>query len=329
MIEINIIILGSSAAIPVKNRNLSSIAIKYRNQILLLDCGEDVQRSFNDAGLKFNKPLTILISHFHGDHVIGLPGLLFRFGLIERTAPMTIIGPRNLFLYLYLHKKILGLKAFYPITIIEIDNVNNKLIEFEGLESETPISEKEIQDSVIFETKRYQIKYTLADHSISTFAYCFIEKPQYGKFNPERAKELGIPESRIWKKMQKGNPIDLNGKIIDPEKEGIVGPKRPGRKITYSADTMPCESLINLGKDSDVLIHDATFSKSMQEQAIEKKHSTSVDAANDAKLMNAKQLILTHISSRYQEEALKLLEEAKEIFSNTILAEDGMIITVK
>lgn len=246
-----IIILGSSAAIPIKERNLPSIALKYKNELILFDCGEDLQRRLNQAGLKFNKPLNILISHFHGDHIIGLPGLLFRFGLIERTAPLTLYGPRNLYLYLYLHRKILGLKADYPIKIIEIDHLQKKLIEFNGLDSENPSKEIKIENNIIFESKRYILKYTLVEHSVLTFAYSFIEKPRSGKFNPERAQELGIPASHLWKKLQEGEIIDFKGKQIDPFKENIVGPKRPGRKVTYSGDTAPCNSLIEIGEKSE------------------------------------------------------------------------------
>ncbi len=324
-----LIILGSSAAIPVRERNLPSTALKYKNELLLFDCGEDIQRKLVEAGLKFNKPLKILISHFHGDHVIGLPGILFRFSLITRTTPLTIFGPKNLFLYLFTHRKILGLKANYPISIIEIDNDNKKLIVFETLDSEIPIEEKFLEDNVIFESDKYTLKYTLVEHSVLTFAYSFIEKPRSGKFNPEKAKELGIPESNLWKKLQEGEIIEYKGKKIDPLKEGIVGPKRPGRKVTYSGDTVPCENLIELGKNSDILIHEATFSKDLSDIAEEKRHSTSVDAATDAKKMGAKQLILTHISSRYQEDAIKLLEEAKEIFPNTLIAEDLMRVELK
>jgi len=324
-----LIILGSSAAIPVRERNLPSTALKYKNELLLFDCGEDIQRKLVEAGLKFNKPLKILISHFHGDHVIGLPGILFRFSLITRTTPLTIFGPKNLFLYLFTHRKILGLKANYPISIIEIDNDNKKLIVFETLDSEIPIEEKFLEDNVIFESDKYTLKYTLVEHSVLTFAYSFIEKPRSGKFNPEKAKELGIPKSNLWKKLQEGEIIEYKGKKIDPLKEGIVGPKRPGRKITYSGDTVPCENLIELGKNSDILIHEATFSKDLSDIAEEKRHSTSVDAATDAKKMGAKQLILTHISSRYQEDAIKLLEEAQEIFPNTLIAEDLMRVELK
>jgi len=323
-----LIILGSSAAIPVRERNLSSTALKYKNEILLFDCGEDLQRNFIEAGLKLNKPLKILISHFHGDHIIGIPGLLFRFGLISRTAPITIFGPRNLFLYLFVHRKVLGLKANYPIRIVEIDNDNNKLIIFETLDCEIPSEEKFLEDNVIFENDKYTLRYTKVDHSVLTFAYSFVEKPRYGKFEPKRAIELGIPESKLWKKLQEGEIIEFEGKKFDPLKEGIVGPKQPGRKVTYSGDTVPCENLIELGKNSDVLIHESTFSKELSDIALEKKHSTSIDAAIDAKKMGAKQLILTHISSRYQEDAVKLLEDAQEIFPNTLLAIDLMRISL-
>lgn len=325
----DLIILGSAAATPTKERNLSSIAIRYRNKIFLFDCGEDFQRKFAEAGLKFNKPMMIFITHFHGDHILGLPSFLFRLSLNDRTAPMMIFGPRNLFLYLHFHRKILGLKAKYPIKIIEIDHQTRELIEYEGLDSDIPKSTKKIYDNIIIDSKYYLIKYTLVEHSVITYAYALIEKPRFGKFNPNRARELGIPVSNLWKKLQEGLSIKLNGKIIDPTKEGIVGPKKPGRKITYSGDSQPCDSLIELGKDSDILIHEATFAKALADTAKDKKHSTSVDAAIDAKKMNAKQLILTHISSRYQEDALKLLEEAKEIFPNTLLANDLLKLELK
>ncbi|MHA1914895.1 MAG: ribonuclease Z [Promethearchaeota archaeon] len=324
-----LIILGSSAATPTRERNLSSIALRYKNQIIILDCGEDFQRRFAEAGLKFNKPMIILISHFHGDHVIGLPGFLFRLSLNERTAPLIIFGPRNLFLYLYVHRKVLGLKAPYPIKVIEIDHVSQELIEFEGLESEVPKKVTKIQENTIYGSKYFSIKYCLVEHSIITYAYSFVEEPRYGRFKPDRARELGIPEGRFWKKLQDGKIVDYNGHKIDPVKEGIVGPKRSGRKITYSGDLKPSNSLIEMGKNSDILIHEATFAEKLAKTALEKKHSTSRDAAFDAKSMNAKQLILTHISTRYQEDAENLLQEAKEIFSNTILAKDLLKIELK
>ena len=327
--SLDLIILGSSAATPTRERNLSSIAIRYRNQIIIFDCGEDFQRRFVEAGLKFNKPLTMFISHFHGDHIIGLPGFLFRLSINDRTAPLTVFGPRNLFLYLYTHKKILGLKANYPIKIVEIDHLTNEIIEFEGLDSDTPIRKSQIKDMIILDTKYFSMKFTLVDHSVITYAYAFIEKPRFGKFNPEIVKGLGVPESSLWRKLQEGENIEFNGKIINPNKEGIVGPKRPGRKITYSGDLCPTKSLIDLGKNSDIIIHEATFAEKLAETAKKKKHSTSTEAAMDAKEMNAKQLILTHISTRYQEDALILLEEAKDVFPNTILAKDLLQITLK
>jgi len=317
-----LIILGSSAAIPTKERNLLSIALKYRSHIFIFDCGEDLQRRFIDANLKFNKSLYIFITHLHGDHVIGLPGLLFRFNLIGRDAPLHIYGFRNLFYYLYFHHKILGLKAPYPFHVWEIDNQNNKLIHYEGLDSIEPKEILHIKNNVILDDEKYSIKYTIVNHSVETFAYSFIEKPRYGKFNPNRAKELGIPEGKIYGELQKGKPILFQGKKIDPVQEGIVGPQRPGRKFTYSGDTAYSSSLVKLGKNSDILVHEATYSKNLADIALENKHSTSIDAAKAAKQMKAKKLILTHISSRYQEDVDQLLEEAREIFPNTELGND-------
>ncbi|MFX1275461.1 MAG: ribonuclease Z [Promethearchaeota archaeon] len=326
-----VIILGSGGAIPVKERNLPAIALRLESspELFIFDCGEDIQRRFIEAGLKLNKPLTIFITHFHGDHINGLPGLLFRFSLIERSAPLMIFGPKNIFYYLYFHRKIVGLKASYPITIVEIDDENDKLIFFDNLDSEQPIKEEKIENNIILEKRKYLIKYTPVVHSILTYGYSFIEKPRNGKFNPEIATKMGIPRGYLWKNLQEGLEIEFKGNKINPEKEGIVGPKRPGRKVTYSGDTIPCDSLIQLGLDSDLLIHEATYSNKLTSIAIEKKHSTSVDAANDAIKMRAKQLILTHVSSRYQYDASELLLEAKEIFPNTILAEDLLKITLK
>ncbi|TFF97401.1 MAG: ribonuclease Z [Promethearchaeota archaeon] len=325
-----LIFLGTSAAIPSKSRSLSSVALKYRSDIALFDCGaQNLQQKFVDANLKLNNPLFIFISHLHADHVIGISGLLFRFNLIDRTAPVKIFGPRNLYLYFFMQRLTLGLKVNYPFSVYEIDDEDKELIEYQGLETVDPKNKHNIKNDTIFEKNRYIVRYARVKHSVPTFAYSFQEKPRFGKFHPERALKLGIPESRLWKTLQSGKSITYKGKTIDPLKEGIVEPKRPGRKITFSGDTAPCESLIELGKGSDILIHEATFSKKLADTAEERKHSTSIDAAMDAKNMNAKKLYLTHISSRYEKDASKLLSEARSIFPNTYLAEDFLKEKIK
>ncbi|MGV9205341.1 MAG: MBL fold metallo-hydrolase, partial [Promethearchaeia archaeon] len=240
-----------------------------------------------------------------------------------------IIGRRNLFLYLLCHKKILGLRAEYPLRVVEIDPETDQLFIFEGLDSEEPKEIKPIENNVILDQKRYYVKYARMNHSVPTFGFAFTEKPRYGKFHPEKAKALGIPEGPLWGTMQEGKSITFEGKKINPQKEGIVDPKRPGRKVTYSADTAPCQSLIDLGEDSDLLVHEATYGEDHAETAHEKLHSTASDAARDAQKMSAKKLLLTHISSRYQEDADHLLQEARKIFPNTDLAKDLMKIKIK
>lgn len=324
-----LIVLGSGGAVPVKERNLPSIAIKYRSEIIIFDCGEDLQRRFQQAGLKFNIPISIFISHMHGDHIIGLPGLLFNFALKDRIAPIKIFGPLNTFSYLLVHRMILGLSAPYDIEINDIDLKNSKMYRYRKLNPEEKPEELEIKDKILVENKKYAIKSILVEHSIPTFAFSFNEKPRYGKFYPDKAMELKIPRGYLWKKLHKGEEIEYNGRVINPEKEGIVGAKRAGRKVTYSGDTGPCEDLVEFGKDSNVLIHDATFANQHEAIAREKKHSTAKDAALIAKKMNAQQLILFHISQRYKNAAEILVDEAKEIFDNSVLAYDLLSFELK
>lgn len=320
----DIIFLGTSGAVPTQNRNLPSIIIQYNGEQILFDVGEDIQRRFEEASIKFNTPMTILISHMHGDHIIGLPGLLFRFTLIERTSEVKIIGPPNTFFYLMCHKITTGLKAPFLKDIFEF-NFNSKFISkynFQGELNQKP-EVLPINDKKIFETNKYYIQAFPVDHSVPTMGFRFIEKDKPGKFNPSVAESLNIPK-RYWKKMQSGHKIKFNGVEVDPLKNRIVGPKRPGLIISYSGDSGICESLIDIARDSDIFICESTYAINLKDIALKKKHLTADQAANIAKKANVKNLILTHISTRYTEEEVEelILKEAKKIFSNTEVAYD-------
>ncbi|MHA1727783.1 MAG: ribonuclease Z [Promethearchaeota archaeon] len=326
-----IIFLGTSGAVPNKLRNLPSIAILYEGRQLLFDAGEDVQRRFEGASLKFNAPLTIFISHMHGDHIIGLPGLLFHFTLIQRTEEVTIYGPPGIYLYLLAHKLTVGLKPRFLKNIFEIHydkNDKNNLLKYDFQSEFNPgqqqTKEIEITDGIICETGDYKIKCIPVCHSVQTFGFKFIEKPRQGKFNPKRAEDIGIPMGRLWKKMQMEGPIEFKGKMVDPVLEGITGPKRDGIIISYSSDTKKCKALIDLAENSDVFICESTYREDLKELAEQKKHMTALQSAEIAVQANVHQLILTHISTRYSDEAdqLALLNEARSIFPNTILAYD-------
>jgi len=325
--------LGVSAATPTQDRNLSSFALRLDSgELLIFDAGEDVQRRFEAAKLKFNTPTTILISHLHGDHIIGLPGLLFRFHLNERTAPLRIIGPYGIASFMLSHYHFIGLRATkYPLTLIEVaypklDTPPGQMMmtHYSYFLSEN-IHRHIIQHTAddIYVSKEYKIKGMWMDHSVPTLGFRFEEADLDGKFNPERALELNIPKGRLWSLMQSGQEIEMNGDTIDPVKEGIVTEKRPGRVIAYSADTAKCPEVIELAKNATVFVCESTYAYLDEDLAREKLHLSSKMAAEIAKEANVKQLILTHFSSRYKNIGT-LEEEAKEIFPNTRAAKDLM-----
>lgn len=333
-----LIFLGVSAATPTQDRNLSSFALRLDSgELLIFDAGEDVQRRFEAAKLKFNVPTTILISHLHADHISGLSGLLFRFHLNERTAPVRIIGPYGIASFLLSHYHFVGLKATkYPLTLIEvqypkIDTPPGQMMmtHYQYFLSEN-INRLVIQHSSndIFVSKEYKIKGMWVDHSVPTMGFRFEEAPLDGKFDPDRAQELKIPKGRLWGIMQVGQNIEFNGLTIDPVKERIVTEKRPGRVIAYSADTAICPELIELAKNATVFVCESTYAYLDEDLAKEKLHLSSKMAAEAAKEANVKQLILTHFSSRYKNIGT-LEEEAKEIFPNTRAAKDLMSFEIK
>ncbi len=323
-----IIFLGTSAAVPTRQRNLPSVVLLYKGEQILFDAGEDVQRRYEDAGLKFNAPLSIFISHMHGDHVIGLPGLLFHFTLISRTQEIKIWGPPGIFPYLYLHRIVTGLRAPFLKDVYEIHSQENMLLryDFQGKPDQKP-EEIPFDDDLIHETSNYTIKSIPMTHSVPTTGFRFHEKPRPGRFKPEIAKQNKIPQGSLWKRMQMGEIIQYKGNSYNPEELGIVGPKRPGLIISYSADTKICEQLFSLAKDADLFICEATFGNELKDLAEEKSHMTAMQGAEVAKNSNVEQLVLTHISSRYTEETI-LLKEAQSIFPNSLIAHDLMRLTL-
>lgn len=294
--------LGTGGSWPTIQRNVSAIAIKRGGEIILFDCGEGTQRQFQKSKLSYMQITKIFITHFHGDHFLGLPGFIQTLQLNDREQPLHIYGPVGT-------KKIVDtiihLGYFKPsYEIFAYDLKGNEEIKFE----------------------EYKIKCTKACHNVPSLAYSLIENERPGKFNKEKALKLGIPEGRLFSKLQKGETIEINGKIIKPSM--VLGKPRPGRKITITGDTMPCNNIIKIAEKSDVLIHDATFDSSMEERAKEYGHSTAMQAAIIAKMANVEKLYLTHISPRYKNAKL-LEEEARQIFPNSYVANDFMEVEVK
>jgi len=300
---LSVIFLGTSGSTPTPQRSLPAIAIKRKGEIILFDCGEGAQRQMIMAKLSFHRKMKIFITHMHGDHVLGLPGLIQTMSLFDRQRKLEIYGPKGLEEFIDVIQRTVQYTLTFPLEIHEIE-----------------------KPGTICEEGEYAILAEEADHVIPSFAFALVEKPRPGKFYPEKARELGIPEGPLWSKLQKGHSVTLpDGRKIKPSE--VVGPPRPGRKIVYSGDTRPCMNVVRLARNADLLIHDATLDDELFDKAYEDGHSTPSQAAEIAKKANVRRLVLTHISARYRSTE-KLLEQAKRIFPNVLIAEDFMKIEV-
>lgn len=293
--------LGTASAVHSYTRSHSSIALKAFGETMLFDCGEGTQRQLIFAKISPMKISKIFITHYHGDHILGIPGLLQSMNFRGRENKLTIYGPRGLE---DLRRAVLNLS--FP-------NLDFPDFNF-------PIEWIEIDSGTIIENEEYVIKAQRVKHNTITLAYS-IEELKKPRFLRQKAIDLGVPVGPDFGKLHKGESVEVNGKIIRPEQ--VLGPPRKGNKITYSGDTMPCEEIIDFAKDSTLLIYESTYKEEDKDKANEHAHSTSVDAANTALYSNSKELLLTHFSTRYTE-LDDLLEEAREIFENTKLAKDLM-----
>ncbi len=302
--------------------------LDYEGNQVLFDCGEDVQRQFLRAKLKFNSPLVICISHMHGDHVIGLPGLLFNFNMGDRTAPLTIIGPQGIFAYLnHMHTDV-GLKVECPLEVREILPGIEKILVRGNIQDPDVVEVLPIAKKQVFKNNFFTLYAMESWHSVFTLAYYFQERQIFGAFHPDIARQKNVPEGPLWKKLQRGKPVEINGRMVDPVADGIVEPPLPGRTILYTGDTTPGPDYNILDSSPDVLIHESMYLNQDAKLAEEKQHSTAQDAARVATNLHAKNLILTHRSSRYKDPAMFLVE-SQSIFPATVLANELDVFKLK
>ncbi len=299
-----LLFLGTTASIPTKDRNASALALAYRGEVLLFDCGEGTQRQLMLSNLSFMKVKKIFISHFHGDHFLGISGLLQSFSLNKRKPRVEIYGP------------------------VETVKFMKRLMEVGYFGLTFPIEVKEMAPGEKLDFGNYTVTAIKANHPIPTLAYLFKEKSRPGRFNKEKALALGVPEGKSFGMLQRGRGVTLEDKSeITPDM--VMGPERQGRSMFYTGDTAPCEDITVAAKGVSVLVHEATFMAKHQEKGNEFGHSSAGQAATLAKEAGAKKLFLTHISPRYKEEEEDLLEEALDIFPQTELAEDFLEYEVK
>jgi ribonuclease Z len=265
----------------------------------MFDCGENTQRQMMQAKVSFHKKLKVFLTHLHGDHVLGLPGVLQTMALMDRKEPVQVFGPPGIKDFLVCTKETLNFGLTFPVEINEI-----------------------LSEGTLVDEEGYSLVATKSNHAIEGYAYAFIEKPRAGKFYPKKAQALGIPVGELWSKLQSGQEITLHdGRVVKPS--DVMGPLRAGRKIVYTGDTRPFDGFARFAADADLVIHESTFDDSLGEKAALDGHSTPSQAAEEAKAAGAKQLVLTHISARYPDATL-LLEQAKKVFRNTVVADDFM-----
>ncbi|MCL1966132.1 MAG: ribonuclease Z [Candidatus Bathyarchaeota archaeon] len=295
-----LIFLGTSAAVPTLTRGLPAVILQGASEQWIFDCGENLQRQMMASKNSFHKKTRIFLTHLHGDHVLGLPGLLQTMALLNRREPVQIYGPLGLKDFLVNCQQFLKFELTYQVEVNEI-----------------------VKSGVIVNEEKYFVETIRSNHTIESYSYVFEEKPRPGKFFPEKAVALGVPEGELWAKLQKGETITLLGNTVNSNE--VVGPRKRGRKIVYTGDTKPFEEFADFAKQADIIIHDCTYDDTLAEKAETTGHSTPTQAANQAKNADAKMLVLTHVSARYADAKL-LLEQAKKVFENTILAEDRLTL---
>jgi ribonuclease Z len=294
--------LGTGAAIPTLDRNVSALALQREGETLLFDCGEATQRQMMRYGIGFTLR-EIFFTHYHSDHILGLTGLVRTLGLQDRTEPMTLYGPRGA-------GRILG-----GLLAVGVER-NRFPVEVVELKPGDRLGRGD-HDIVVFET----------DHRADTVGYALVEHDRLGRFHPERARDLGIPEGPLWGRLHRGEAVELpDGRRVAPA--DLVGPTRPGRTVVLSGDTRPAPGLLEAARGADLLVHEATFGDEEAARARETGHSTASQAARVAAEAGVRRLVLTHISARYSREAPELLAEAQAVFPETTVARDGMVLEV-
>ena len=311
----NITFLGTSSGVPTLTRNVSSLALKLSqsSEVWLFDCGEGTQHQIMKSNIKSSQIKKIFITHMHGDHIYGLPGLLATLGLSGNSNGIDIYGPSGLRSYISSVLSSSFCKLSFPLRFVAVENFAS-------------------ENNFLFEDDKVQVNCACLKHKIPAYGYRISEKDKPGIFNIKKAELMKIAPGPIYSELQQGKTVRLeDGRLLNGEE--FCGPPRKGEIFVYCTDTVFSESAVSLSKNADLLVHESTFSKDDEKMAYEKLHSTTIMAAKNALLSNAKKLIITHLSPRYNNKnsitPSDLLNEARKIFPNTQLAKDFLMAEIK
>ena len=311
----NITFLGTSSGVPTLSRNVSSLALKLsqRAEVWLFDCGEGTQHQLMKSNIKTSQIKKIFITHMHGDHVYGLPGLLATLGLSGNSKGIEIYGPYNLRDFVLSALKNSYCRISFPLKFTQVETFAT-------------------DNKKLYEDSQLVVTCASLKHRLPAYGYRVSEKDKPGKFNIEKAKKLNIPAGPIYSQLQSGEKVQLaDGRSFEGKE--FLGEPRKGESFVYCTDTIFSDSAVKLSNNVDLLVHESTFSEKDENMAYEKLHSTTIMAAKTALLSNAKKLVITHFSPRYTPKSLikpvDLLQEAKKIFPNTFLAKDFLTTKIK
>ncbi len=294
--------LGTSAARPTVERNVSGMALFREGETLLFDCGEGTQRQMMRFGVSFALR-DIFFTHFHADHFLGVIGLMRTLGLQGREEPMRLWGPK-------------GAKQVLQTAL----TLGVERVPFE-------VAIEELKPGQVLPRDGYALHVFATEHGGGSVGYALVEAERFGRFDPEKARALGIPEGPLWGKLQRGESIELaDGRQLTAD--GVVGPRRPGRKVVLTGDTRPVASVVDAAQGADLLVHEATFGEEDKERAVETNHSTAREAAQVALAAKVRRLVLNHLSARYSISADELVKEAREVFPEVAAAKDGMTVEI-
>jgi ribonuclease Z len=300
--SLSLTFLGTAAARPTVERGVSSLVIHREGEMLMFDCGEGTQRQMMRYGVGFSLS-DIFFTHFHTDHVLGAIGLLRTLSLQGREEPMRLWGPRG------------------------ADRVLRRTSDFGVDRVSFPVEIAEVEPGTPIPRAGYVILPYAVNHGGPALGYALVEEDRRGRFNPDRARELGIPEGPLWGRLHRGESVTLpDGRAVGAAE--LVGPTRAGRTVVITGDTRPAASTVEMAAHADLLVHEATFTNEDAARAAETGHSTAREAAEVARRAGAQRLVLTHVSARYSRDTSELLREAREVFADTVVARDGLEIEV-